>query len=161
MLPAGVNCGGERAGNLYVQYWLYYPDSATRALRRAGFHRDDWESFQVRIDSGGEAAVRASSHHSYNHGPSKLSDLPVVDAGPVRVDPGASAWGPSNGYLWVSEGSHAGRAAQGDDYFRAVAPSDLRLVPLEAELDSLEGLGFEIAPPWRKSVWTDPEEVGR
>ena len=26
---AGADCSGERAGNLYLQYWLYYPGSAT------------------------------------------------------------------------------------------------------------------------------------
>src|SRR6187402_1781256 len=26
---AGADCSGERAGNLYVQYWTYYADSAT------------------------------------------------------------------------------------------------------------------------------------
>ena len=46
-------CTGERAGNLYLQFWLYYADSAT--LRGvpiagpAGFHEDDWEGVQIRI----------------------------------------------------------------------------------------------------------------
>src|SRR5262245_18213861 len=26
---AGADCSGERAGNLYLQYWTYYADSAT------------------------------------------------------------------------------------------------------------------------------------
>ena len=27
--PAGADCSGDRAGNLYIQYWTYYADSAT------------------------------------------------------------------------------------------------------------------------------------
>jgi hypothetical protein len=30
-----------------------------------GYHRDDWESYQVRIDGAGRASVRASSHYDY------------------------------------------------------------------------------------------------
>jgi len=42
----GADCSGDRAGNLYLQYWTYYADSAT--LRgvpiagRRGYHHDDW-----------------------------------------------------------------------------------------------------------------------
>ncbi|HEY6731863.1 MAG TPA: hypothetical protein VI039_12670 [Solirubrobacterales bacterium] len=42
----GKDCSGERAGNLYIQYWTYYADSATlRGVPIAGergYHRDDW-----------------------------------------------------------------------------------------------------------------------
>ena len=66
--PAGgYDCSGDRAGRVYLQYWLYYPDSLTHGLDRVGgFHLDDWESFQTRIDGDGTAAARASSHHGYN-----------------------------------------------------------------------------------------------
>ncbi len=41
----GTDCSGDRAGNLYVQYWTYYADSATlRGVPVAGskgYHRDD------------------------------------------------------------------------------------------------------------------------
>ena len=42
----GYDCAGDRAGRLYLQYWLYYPGSATaRALLGdAGAHPDDWET---------------------------------------------------------------------------------------------------------------------
>ncbi len=42
----GADCTDERAGNLYVQYWTYYADSATlRGVPVAGakgYHHDDW-----------------------------------------------------------------------------------------------------------------------
>jgi hypothetical protein len=36
-----------------------------RAPTYPGFHRDDWESFQVRVDPDGEPWVRSSSHGHY------------------------------------------------------------------------------------------------
>ena len=78
----------RRRGRTYIQYWLYYPDSNTtfagadRAWEASwllprvrelvsgsgdwpGYHRDDWESVQVRLDPDGSAWVRASSHGHY------------------------------------------------------------------------------------------------
>ena len=148
--PSGedADCGAEAAGNLYIQYWLYYPDSATRPFGPRGYHRDDWESVQIRLAADGTVAARASSHHGYNHGPDPISDLRGGDA----------AWGPSQGYLWVSAGSHAGRVAGGERYTRSVPADRLRLLPLETELDSMRGLDFEVTPPWLKGVWSDPED---
>jgi hypothetical protein len=41
------DCTARRGGNLYLQYWLYYPESATMrgvpVLGKRGYHRDDWE----------------------------------------------------------------------------------------------------------------------
>jgi hypothetical protein len=145
-----ADCSGPRAGNLYLQYWLYYPDSATRPWGRRGYHRDDWESFQVRIGADGTAQTRASSHKGYNHHPDPVSDV-FGDAG---------GWGPGAGYLWVSAGSHAGRVAGGERYFRSVPAARLRLLPLEPELRELSALEFEVAPPWLKPVWRDPEHTG-
>lgn len=148
---AGLDCSGERAGHLYLQYWLYYPESATRPFGRIGkgFHLDDWESFQVRIGPDGQSMVRASSHHGYNYEADPISD----------VVGGAGAWGPANGYLWVSSGSHAGRATGAPSSTRAIPADRLHLLPLESELDSLSGLEFEVAPPWLKGVWRDPEST--
>jgi hypothetical protein len=125
----GYDCTGERAGRVYIQYWTYYGDSATSRgtpiLGAAGFHRDDWEGYQVRIDPDGGVDARASSHNGYNG-----ADAPAVDwtsdaSGKV---PGASAirdvterlglrdargWTPSEGTLFVSGGSHAGHATEG------------------------------------------------
>src|SRR4051794_14215570 len=125
----GYDCSGERAGRVYIQYWTYYGDSATsRAtpiLGAAGYHRDDWEGYQVRINPDGSVDARASSHNGYNG-----ADAPAVDwasdaSGKV---PGATAvrdateslglrgdrgWTPSQGTLYVSGGSHAGHATEG------------------------------------------------
>lgn len=60
------DCSGERAGMVYVQYWLYYADSSTTPWSdlpgSPGSHDDDWEGYQVRIGAAGTDA-RATSHH--------------------------------------------------------------------------------------------------
>jgi hypothetical protein len=125
----GYDCSGERAGRVYVQYWTYYGDSATSRsapiLGAAGYHADDWESFQIRINPDGSVDARASSHNGYNG-----ADAPSVDwasdaAGKL---PGAAqvrdateklglrdprGWTRSQGTLYVSGGSHAGHATEG------------------------------------------------
>jgi hypothetical protein len=44
---ADADCSEQRAGNLYVQLWLYYADSATLrgmpVVGDKGYHEDDWE----------------------------------------------------------------------------------------------------------------------
>jgi hypothetical protein len=101
--PRARDCSGGRAGNLYIQYWLFYEDSTSlRALPgRVGSHEDDWEGYQVRMGPDGTEA-RATSHHGYNYsgGPGSWAS----DAGLAH----RSAWGPSTGRLYVSGGSHAG-----------------------------------------------------
>ncbi|HKG35557.1 MAG TPA: hypothetical protein VKA89_03860 [Solirubrobacterales bacterium] len=164
---ASARCSGDRAGNLYLQYWLYYPDSATlRALPgSAGYHPDDWESFQVRIGPDGETDVRASSHHGFNHERGMRNwasdaDIPVleqvVEKAGVRS---AAGWGPETGWLYVSGGSHAG-SARGNprDVGRVTPRSRLRLIALEPLAGRLPP--FVVAPPWMKEVWTDPEAEG-
>ncbi len=125
---AGLDCSGGRAGNLYVQYWLYYANSATyRGVPYAGakgFHLDDWESFQIRISPGGRVDARASSHNGYNGAGAGMLDWPSDAAGHL---PGATevrdaeeaaglrspgGWTPSDGRLYVSGGSHAGHASE-------------------------------------------------
>ena len=122
----GYDCSGERAGRVYIQYWEYYADSATSraVLGDRGFHEDDWEGAQIRINPDGSVDARASSHNGYN-GP----DAPAVDwasdaAGEL---PGAAeirdateslglrdarGWTRSGGTLFVSGGSHAGHATE-------------------------------------------------
>ncbi len=123
----GYDCSDERAGRLYIQYWTYYGDSATsRAFYgEAGYHQDDWEGYQVRIDQHGNVDARASSHNGYNGG-----DAPAVDwasdasgkfPGATLVRDGAESlglrgdrgWTRSDGTLYVSGGSHAGHATEG------------------------------------------------
>jgi len=145
-------CADERAGRLYLQYWLYYPDSQTEPFGERGYHRDDWESFQVRI--GEQAEARASSHHSYNYG-GGVSNWPS-DAG---VDT-KSAWGPFTGELHVSSGSHAGHVLDERSAHRRTPAARLRLLPLEGLKPSDRATQFAVTPPWEKRVWSDPEYEG-
>ncbi|MFL5906357.1 MAG: hypothetical protein ACJ75Z_02010 [Solirubrobacterales bacterium] len=124
---AGYDCSGERGGRVYIQYWTYYGDSATsRAiLGSAGYHRDDWESYQLRINPDGTVDARASSHNGYNGADDPLVDwtsdasgaLPgarrlrdAAERAGLRAERG---WTRSEGTLYVSGGSHAGHATQG------------------------------------------------
>ncbi len=174
----GVDCGSGREGRTYLQYWLYYPDSASmRGVPIAedlGYHLHDWEGFQVRVDSDGRAGVRASSHHGYNHTKS-MTNWPV-DAGiPEGRDlletvglRNEGGWGRETGWYFISGGSHAGNAEIDDgnpgnaESVGSYTPSDrIRLIPLEplVEQGGLPSFGG-ISPPWEKKVWTDPEVEG-
>ena len=179
-----VRSGGET----FLQYWLYYPDSTStvgniagawntvaRAVTKApgdakgsypGFHPDDWESVQVKLDRSGRAWARASAHHGYQGCKSRAC---------------ANEWTPLTGWSRVSRGSHAGhvplRERGGgpelslDHGFQWLRPeyspqypgldlrertttaSGLRLLPVEVLPRDME---FAISPPWRKHVYTDP-----
>jgi hypothetical protein len=164
------NCSGSRAGNLYLQYWFYYPDSATLrgvpVVRGKGYHADDWESYGVRVAPDGEVQVRASSHHGYNHGKGVENWGSEAGIGPLNAVAetlGArsrNGWGPETGALFVSGGSHAGNAeAMLLGYSRLTPARRLRLVPLEA-LAEANLRAFAITPPWLKQVWRDPEAEG-
>lgn len=151
---AGADCSGDHAGNLYIQYWTYYADSAT--LRgvpiagRKGYHADDWESVQFRLRPDGTVDQRASSHHGYNY---FLSDTNwLSDAGIVSHD----GWGPETHLLLVSGGSHAGNAIGMANVNRFTPGRRVHLV----SLDQIAGAGtwtFAVSPPWRKVVWRDAE----
>lgn len=154
---AWTDCSGERAGNVYVQFWLYYEDSVS--LRdvpgHPGFHQDDWESFQVRITPDG-TQDRASSHHGYNYdgGPGNW----LSDAGFVH----RSAWGAATGFEYVSGGSHAGHVHEDDPGApsRWTPASALELIPIETLDRAARHTRFAIAPPWRKGVYLNPEDEG-
>ncbi len=162
----GADCSGVRAGNLYVQYWTYYADSATlRDLPVAGekgYHRDDWESVQLRIGPDGRVDQRASSHHGYNY------ELGVANWGAdAGIDPlrdlaeslgarHANGWGPETGLLLVSGGSHAGNVAGDHDRSRFIPGRRVHLIPLEG-IAASDDSSFAVEPPWRKKVWRDPE----
>lgn len=165
----GARCSGSRAGNLYLQFWFYYADSAT--LRDvpiagdAGYHEDDWESVQFRLRPDGSVDQRASSHHGYNYelgvanwgsdaGIGPLEDL-VEELG-ARAPNG---WGPRTGLLLVSGGSHAGNAAGGDRGDRFTPGRRVHLIPLEP-IAAGDRTSFAVSPPWRKKVWFDPEAEG-
>jgi len=165
----GYECSGERSGNLYIQYWTYYADSAT--LRgvpiagKRGYHRDDWESVQIRIRPDGSVEQRASSHDGYNHGRGVAnwgSDAGIGVLEDVAEALGArphNGWGRETHILLVSGGSHAGNAV-GIPHIERLAPRNrVHLIPLEP-IAAATGARFAVAPPWRKRVWFDPEAEG-
>jgi hypothetical protein len=165
----GIDCSDERSGRLYIQYWLYYANSATLrgvpVVGDAGEHHDDWESVQVRIDSDGSVDERASAHDGYDY---SLQDVDwASDAGigilrdleedlDVRHPNG---WGPETGLLLVSGGSHAGNAAGAPRGSRFTPGRRVHLVPLEP-IAADEHATFAVVPPWLKEVWRDPEAEG-
>jgi hypothetical protein len=167
----GADCSGPRAGNLYLQYWTYYVDSATlRGIPIAGakgFHADDWEGVQIRIGPDGQVDQRASSHHGYNHVQSVAnagSDaglVPLRDAAEAVGARPANGWGRETRLLVVSGGSHAGNANGFLRVDRITPGRRVHLVPLEP-LAAEEGgdYAFAVSPPWLKRVWRDPEATG-
>jgi hypothetical protein len=155
-------------GRTYIQYWLYYPDSNTtfagadRAWEASwllprlrelvsgsgdwpGFHRDDWESVQVRLDPNGSAWVRASSHGHYQ----------ACKEAECR-----NRWARHDGWARVSYGSHAGHIPRGgpDPGERMTTAEGLRLIPLEThDTRGYRRRDEDVAPPWRKRVYDRPE----
>lgn len=174
----------RRGGRTYLQYWLYYPDSNTawagsdklweRSLLRLlgsypGFHPDDWEGYQVRIEPNGDVYARASSHGHYQSCKQRIC---------------RGRWSGSTGWTRVSRGSHAGHLPlrmhgrapgpgrtphagaprftpryPGRDMRERTSTSEgLRLVPLE----TLDKRGYRpldpgVKPPWRKEAYRHPE----
>jgi hypothetical protein len=133
----------RRGGPLYLQYWLYYPDSTyaggayavsrARVVRdtplgalagkAAGHHEDDWESYQLKLMPDGRVFVRASAHNGYagrrrwpnlNELPGEPK-LPRVGRNGVSVEPRhrTGAWTPYTGWTRVTRGSHAGHIPDG------------------------------------------------
>lgn len=167
----GADCSGPRAGNLYLQYWTYYVDSATmRGIPIAGtkgFHEDDWEGVQIRIGPDGRVDQRASSHHGYNYAQSVANAGSDADIAPLNeaaeslgLRPG-NGWGPETRLLVVSGGSHAGNASGFLRVDRVTPGRHVHLVPLEPIVEE-EGSGyrFAVSPPWLKKAWRDPEAEG-
>jgi hypothetical protein len=159
-----TSCAGHRSGNLYLQYWFYYPGSATgegstplkRPIRWASgklghssYHPDDWESYQVRIGPTGRFA-RASSHYGYRY------ERPWWPVGGRKFPDG---WGPETGTVYVAGGSHAGRAGGRRSVPRTTKDHRVRLIPVET-LAGREAAQFAVSPPWRKRVFRDPEYEG-
>jgi hypothetical protein len=166
---AGADCSGPRVGNLYLQYWTYYADSATLRdlpiVGEEGFHPDDWEGVQIRIGPDGEADQRASSHDGYNYARSVAnwgSDAgidPLRDAAEAVGARAPNGWGPETHLLLVSGGSHAGNAAGFPHVDRITPGRRVHLIPLEPVAAETTA-GFAINPPWLKKVWRDPEAEG-
>lgn len=169
----------SRGGDLYIQYWLYYPDStyygpawrvehATRggilaytpagliARAVAGHHDDDWESYQVRIQRSGRVLARASAHNGYSghrHWPN-TNELPnwmhIARTG---------AWTPVTGWTRVSRGSHAGHIVDGPGNERRTESDGVAIVPMETLSASARSQRFPIVPPWDKRVYVSPSRT--
>jgi hypothetical protein len=165
----GADCSEARAGNLYVQFWFYYADSATLrdvpVVGEEGYHEDDWESVQFRLRPDGSVDQRASSHHGYNYERGVAnwgSDAGIEPLEDLAEELGARApngWGPETHLLLVSGGSHAGNAAGGERTARFTPGRRVHLIPLEP-IAAGERSAFAISPPWMKKVWLDPEAEG-
>jgi hypothetical protein len=134
-------------GRLYLQYWLYFPESFSGGIGRRlgpisdrwpGFHPDDWEGYQVRIAPGDRVSARATAHGKYKNFKHSLG------------------WGPWTGWYRISGGSHAGHLIEGPTGERSTRARSVRLVPLEL-LRNTDVHRFEVTPPWRKSVYREPE----
>lgn len=171
----------HRDEELFIQYWLYYPESSTtspgplrppRSLRGLErrlpglYHRDDWESYQVRIRPSDEVSVRASAHHAYQGcKQSRCRNRWVEATGWTRVSRGSHA-----GHIPLTSRrprAHGGRWARAPDdeplypgpalRERTTTAAGLRLVPLEkVDRRSYRPLHPGISPPWRKRVYRDP-----
>jgi len=151
-VPPEASCSGEAAGNLYLQYWAYYPDSQTEPFGDAGYHPDDWESFQVRITPQG-VEERASSHHGYNgEGGNLVNDV-------IHL---ASGWADATGRYWISSGSHAGRVGTDEARRRWTNPEDVRVIPIESLSDEWGDYtgSPDHKPAWLKDVFFYPEAKG-
>jgi hypothetical protein len=187
-VPATAFTHVARAGGeTYLQYWLYYPDSTSTVAYAAGawatvakaagaggnglgsypgYHDDDWESVQVKIDRGGKAWVRASSHHWYQGckrsdcrnkwtpatGWSRVSRGSHAGHIPLREHGGRPGWVPGKGIGWVPVTRTP--AYPGVDLReRTTSAAGLRLVPVESLPRDMQ---FAISAPWRKEVYRDP-----
>jgi 8-oxo-dGTP pyrophosphatase MutT (NUDIX family) len=166
---AGIDCSDDRAGRLYIQYWLYYANSATLhdvpIVGDSGEHRDDWESVQVRVNPDGSVDERASAHDGYDYSLQDLdwgSDVGIdllkelAESLDARHPDG---WGPETGLLLVSGGSHAGNAAGAPRGSRFTPGRRVHLIPLEP-IAADSHATFAVVPPWLKEVWRDPEAEG-
>ena len=180
--PEEADCSGARSGSVYLQYWFYYPGSATAegstplkgpirkasaALGHPTYHPDDWEGYQVRIEPDGRSFARASSHHGYGY---ELGGTRLIPGWRVESRGGGTrlverpevqegGWGPDAGTLYISGGSHAGSARIYKRVERSSTDSRVFLVPLR-EIARTETARFAITPPWRKRVYFDPEYEG-
>jgi hypothetical protein len=180
--PAAAFTHIARAGGeTFLQYWFYYPDSPSTFLGSHAIlkhlpggdpadHPDDWEGYQVRIAPGGQAVVRATSHHGYQG---------------CKEAWCKNRWVAWTGWTRVSMGSHAGhipyrthwnvrparrrgppeRSVAGftplypgrDIHERTTSAAALELIPIETLGAPALATDFgEITPPWLKTVYGSP-----
>jgi hypothetical protein len=144
----------RRADTVYVEYWVYYPDSRTDHLplaALAGYHRDDWEGAIVRLGHDGSATARVSAHEGFAGARSWWSS-----------DPG---WRPvaPHPVVYRAAGSHANGFGPSDidlagDRWNGTAGtvSRLALEPADEAPAARARFAAGAVPPWRKAVYGDP-----
>src|SRR5215210_4705613 len=179
----------RRGGRVYIQYWLYYPDSNTAlagsnrawersvllpAMRRLfagdgrypGFHRDDWEGYQVRLDPDGTVWARATAHGGYQGCKQRICHNRWVSwTGWTRVSRGSHAGHVPLGLRWRAPGHErepprlTPRYPGRDMRERSSTGEALRLVPLEPlrGKERYRPLAKGIKPPWKKRSYRHPE----
>jgi hypothetical protein len=174
----------RRDGETFLQYWLYYPDSTTgfKGSKRIwdnsplglvrdypGFHPDDWESYFVRIGRDGSAQVRASSHHWYQGCKERQCRNRWIGwTGWTRVSRGSHAGHIPYETQWqVSRSRRHGPADREVTGYRPLLPgrdlderttsaAALELIPIETLPAHALATEFDVTPPWRKEVYSDP-----
>jgi hypothetical protein len=181
----------HRGGRTYIQYWLYYPDSNTAwagsdklwersyllplvgrlvrgTPRYPGFHRDDWEGYQVRVDPDGRASVRATAHGHYQGCKQGIcTNRWIGDTGWTRVSRGSHAGHVPVNLVGWSPGRLPGaephprfqpRYPGRDLRERTTTAEGLRLIPLETlDRRRYRPLDPGVKPPWRKKAYREPE----
>lgn len=183
----------RRRGRLYLQYWLYFPDSNSAwagsdkawgrsalaplvgkllrgSYRYPGFHLDDWEGVQVRIDRDGKVWARATSHGHYQGCKQAFCrGRWIGKTGWSRVSRGSHAGHIPVEVRWPRSGSPMlGGPRRGPRRYRPLLPGrdlrertttaeGLRLVPLEGfDRRRYRRLDGGISPPWDKDAYEHP-----
>jgi hypothetical protein len=146
----------RRGGAVYLQYWLYFPDSRTASTGIDpidGAHVDDWEGVIVKLRADGTVVgARASAHLGWN------ATRPWWEM--ARGD-----WARYPAPVLRAAGSHAGSFRDGgidlagdrwNGSFAVVTP---RLVPADEARSAGASFGPGSVAPWEKAVWSDPEST--
>ena len=168
----GDDCSGDRAGNLYLQYWTYYADSATlrgvpivgdRGLprRRLGGRADPHPARTARSTSAPPPTTATTTPGASPTGartPGSTRSRTLAEAVGARAHNG---WGPETHLLLVSGGSHAGNAI-GIPRRRPLHPRPPR-PPDPARADRRATAAtpdFAISAPWRSASGATPRPKG-
>lgn len=162
----------RRDGRTYLQYWLYYPDSSTLHAggtlnhKKLGYHLDDWEAYEVRLDDQGRAEARATAHGSWRNRKGAPDGVRwLIDQAPPRARRlypcelrNCGEWGRWTGWTRVTRGSHAGHIPDDASGERSTAGARLTLVPLETlDRSAYRRYDEDIKPPWEKDAYHDPD----
>ena len=167
-----ADCSGPRAGNLYIQYWTYYADSATLRgvpiVGDEGYHHDDWEAVADphRARRRGRRARLLPQRLQLRAGASPTG-APTPASTRSRTSPKRSAPAPTTAGARRPACCSSPAAATpatptaSRDVDRFTPGRRVHLIPLEPIAADATPPTFAISPPWRKKVWRDPEARDR